>query len=84
MSSAAIQRINPNSEVARRGQALQLNISAAVGLQDVLRTNLGPKGTTKMCVAFAYAERVSCASLSLLFLFLSTIEGWSAVQVTSS
>ncbi|CAG8438105.1 12040_t:CDS:2 [Funneliformis caledonium] len=38
------------SEVARRGQALQLNITAAVGLQDVLKSNLGPKGTIKMLV----------------------------------
>ena len=28
--------------------ALAVNISAARGLQDVLRTNLGPKGTMKM------------------------------------
>ncbi|OZJ03544.1 hypothetical protein BZG36_04170 [Bifiguratus adelaidae] len=42
--------INPNSEVARRGQALQLNITAAIGLQDVLKSNLGPKGTIKMLV----------------------------------
>ncbi|KAL7746322.1 T-complex protein 1 subunit zeta [Sorochytrium milnesiophthora] len=41
---------NPNSEVARRGQALQINISAALGLQDVLKSNLGPKGTIKMLV----------------------------------
>lgn len=28
----------------------QVNITAAQGLQDVLRTNLGPKGTIKMLV----------------------------------
>lgn len=28
----------------------QVNITAARGLQDVLRTNLGPKGTIKMLV----------------------------------
>ncbi|ORY38585.1 T-complex protein 1 zeta subunit [Rhizoclosmatium globosum] len=50
LSSAAVQRANPKSEVARRGQALQLNITAALGLQDVLKTNLGPKGTIKMLV----------------------------------
>ncbi|CAG8489608.1 8406_t:CDS:2, partial [Racocetra fulgida] len=33
-SSAAVQLINPKSEVARRGQALQLNITAAIGLQE--------------------------------------------------
>jgi T-complex protein 1 subunit zeta len=29
---------------------VQVNITAAQGLQDVLRTNLGPKGTLKMLV----------------------------------
>ncbi|KAI9197154.1 chaperonin Cpn60/TCP-1 family [Polychytrium aggregatum] len=53
MSSAAIQRANPNSEVARQGQALQININAGLGLQDVLKTNLGPKGTIKMLVSGA-------------------------------
>jgi len=53
MASAAVKLINPNSEVARRGQALQINISAALGLQDVLKTNLGPKGTIKMLVGGA-------------------------------
>lgn len=32
----------------RRGEALQVNISAAEGLQDVLKSNLGPYGTIKM------------------------------------
>ncbi|KAJ3261417.1 T-complex protein 1 subunit zeta [Boothiomyces macroporosus] len=41
---------NPKAEVARRGQALQHNINAALGLQEVLKTNLGPKGTIKMLV----------------------------------
>ncbi|KAJ3333333.1 T-complex protein 1 subunit zeta [Blyttiomyces sp. JEL0837] len=52
-SSAAVQLANPRSEVARRGQALQLNINSALGLQDVLKTNLGPKGTIKMLVGGA-------------------------------
>ncbi|KAI9139049.1 chaperonin Cpn60/TCP-1 family [Paraphysoderma sedebokerense] len=50
MASSAVQMMNPNSEVARRGQALQLNINAALGLQDVLKSNLGPRGTIKMLV----------------------------------
>lgn len=53
MASAAIQLANPKAEVARRGQALQLNINAAAGLQEVLRSNLGPKGTLKMLVGGA-------------------------------
>jgi T-complex protein 1 subunit zeta len=47
-SAAALQLANPKADVARRGQALQHNINAALGLQEVLKTNLGPKGTIKM------------------------------------
>lgn len=49
---AAIKSLNPKAEVAKTAQALAINISAARGLQDVLKTNLGPKGTMKMLVCF--------------------------------
>ena len=45
---SAIKSLNPKAEVARAAQALAVNVSAAKGLQDVLRSNLGPKGTMKM------------------------------------
>ena len=45
--------LNPKAEVARAAQALAVNISAAKGIQDVLKTNLGPKGTMKMLVSGA-------------------------------
>lgn len=45
---AAISVLNPKAEFAKAQQALAINISAAKGLQDVLKTNLGPKGTIKM------------------------------------
>lgn len=45
---AAVKALNPKAEVARAAQALAINISAAKGLQDVLKSNLGPKGTMKM------------------------------------
>lgn len=45
---AAVKSLNPKAEVARAAQALLLNTTAARGLQDVLRTNLGPRGTMKM------------------------------------
>ncbi|XP_022102176.1 T-complex protein 1 subunit zeta-like [Acanthaster planci] len=48
---AAIKELNPKAEIARAAQALAINTSAAKGLQDVLRTNLGPKGTIKMLVS---------------------------------
>lgn len=50
---AAISLLNPKAEFARAAQALAINISAAKGLQDVMRTNLGPKGTMKMLVSGA-------------------------------
>jgi len=48
---AAISMLNPKAEVARAGQALAVNISAAKGLQEVLKSNLGPRGTMKMLVS---------------------------------
>lgn len=48
---SAITSLNPKAEVARAAQALAVNISAAKGLQDVLKSNLGPKGTLKMLVS---------------------------------
>jgi T-complex protein 1 subunit zeta len=48
MSSQALKLVNPNAQVNRGTQALVMNISAAKGLQEVLKTNLGPKGTIKM------------------------------------
>ncbi|XP_037023137.2 T-complex protein 1 subunit zeta-2 isoform X2 [Artibeus jamaicensis] len=50
---AAIKAVNAKAEVARAQAALAVNICAARGLQDVLRTNLGPKGTIKMLVSGA-------------------------------
>ncbi|XP_036693963.1 T-complex protein 1 subunit zeta-2 [Balaenoptera musculus] len=50
---AAIKAINSKAEVARAQAALSVNICATRGLQDVLRTNLGPKGTMKMLVSGA-------------------------------
>lgn len=46
----SIQLLNPKAESLRRSQALQVNIAAATGLQQVLGSNLGPKGTLKLLV----------------------------------
>jgi len=48
---SAISLLNPKAQVNSSAQALAFNISAAKGLQDVLKTNLGPKGTMKMLVS---------------------------------
>ncbi len=45
---SAISMLNPKAEYAKSSQALAINISAAKGLQDILKSNLGPKGTMKM------------------------------------
>ncbi|EGV61869.1 T-complex protein 1 subunit zeta [Yamadazyma tenuis] len=46
----SIQLLNPKAESLRRSHALQVNIAAATGLQEVLSSNLGPKGTLKLLV----------------------------------
>ncbi|XP_058451731.1 T-complex protein 1 subunit zeta [Malaya genurostris] len=50
---ASISLLNPKAEFARAAQALAVNIGAAKGIQDVMKTNLGPKGTMKMLVSGA-------------------------------
>lgn len=47
---SATQLLNPKAESRRRGEALKVNIAAGEGLQDVLKSNLGPAGTLKMLV----------------------------------
>eukprot|EP01111_Echinosteliopsis_oligospora_P016846 TRINITY_DN712_c0_g1_i1.p1 TRINITY_DN712_c0_g1~~TRINITY_DN712_c0_g1_i1.p1 ORF type:complete len:544 (-),score=179.36 TRINITY_DN712_c0_g1_i1:48-1679(-) len=49
----SLKNINPSAEVTRKNQALMVNISAGKGLQEVLKSNLGPKGTMKMLVSGA-------------------------------
>eukprot|EP00096_Caligus_rogercresseyi_P009085 TRINITY_DN301_c0_g2_i1.p1 TRINITY_DN301_c0_g2~~TRINITY_DN301_c0_g2_i1.p1 ORF type:complete len:537 (+),score=198.38 TRINITY_DN301_c0_g2_i1:89-1699(+) len=48
---SAISLLNPKAEVARSREALAVNISAAKGIQDVLKSNLGPRGTMKLLVS---------------------------------
>lgn len=47
---SSVKTLNPKAEVMGRGAALFMNINAAKGLHDVMRSNLGPKGTIKMLV----------------------------------
>lgn len=46
-----IKTLNPEAEMSRQDQALILNLGAARGLQEVIKSNLGPKGTIKMLVS---------------------------------
>jgi len=50
---SSLMRLNPKAELARATAALEINITAAKGLQDVMKTNLGPRGTLKMLVSGA-------------------------------
>jgi len=50
---SSLQTVNPNADHARSNASLATNIAAGKGLQEVLRTNLGPKGTLKMLVGGA-------------------------------
>lgn len=45
---SAVSFVNSKAEVLKKMQALSMNINAAVGLQEVMKSNLGPKGTLKM------------------------------------
>jgi len=45
---SAISILNPKAEFARAKQALAINVSAAKGLSEMMKSNLGPMGTMKM------------------------------------
>lgn len=48
-----LQELSPDAEVVSGHAALAVNMAAANGLQNVLKTNLGPRGTLKMLVGGA-------------------------------
>ena len=50
---SSVRTLNSKAEVMGRSAALFMNIHAAKGLYDVMKTNLGPKGTIKMLVGGA-------------------------------
>eukprot|EP01117_Protostelium_nocturnum_P020517 TRINITY_DN9269_c0_g1_i1.p1 TRINITY_DN9269_c0_g1~~TRINITY_DN9269_c0_g1_i1.p1 ORF type:complete len:538 (-),score=141.00 TRINITY_DN9269_c0_g1_i1:77-1690(-) len=51
--TSQLQRINKDANVSRGLHAVALNMAAAKGLQEVMKSNLGPKGTIKMLVSGA-------------------------------
>ena len=53
MATRAANLVNPNAEIVASSQCLMVNVTAARGLQSVLKTNLGPRGTLKMLVGGA-------------------------------
>ena len=50
---SSVQFVNSKAEVFRKAQALAMNITVGKGLFDVMKSNLGPKGTIKMLVGGA-------------------------------
>ena len=50
---AAVKQVNAHAETMGSQAALFMNINAAKGLLEVMRTNLGPRGTIKMLVGGA-------------------------------
>ena len=52
-SASSVKTLNPKAEVMGPAAALFMNINAAKGLYDVMKTNFGPKGTIKMLVGGA-------------------------------
>lgn len=64
--SSSLQELSPNAEVVSKQQALLVNTAAAVGLQNVLKTNLGPTGTLKLLVGGAGQLKLTKDGLTLL------------------
>lgn len=50
---SSLQYLNERADIIKKAQALAVNTNAAKGLQEVLKSNLGPKGTIKMLVGGA-------------------------------
>lgn len=50
---SSLQFVNSKAEILKKAQALAMNINAGKGLVEVMKTNLGPRGTLKMLVGGA-------------------------------
>lgn len=64
--SSNLAYINPGGKQARKAGALDINMIAARGLQEVLKTNLGPRGTMKMLVSGAGLIKITKDGHTLL------------------
>ena len=63
---SSVQQVNPNAEIVSKQAALRVNVSAAVGLQQVLASNLGPTGTLKLLVGGAGQLKLTKDGVTLL------------------
>jgi T-complex protein 1 subunit zeta len=57
MATKGTNLVNPSAEIVATSQCLMVNVAAARGLQGVLKSNLGPRGTLKMLVGGAGIQR---------------------------
>lgn len=58
--------VNSKADVLKATQALAVNLNAAKGLQDVMKSNLGPRGTLKMLVGGAGQIKITKDGCCLL------------------
>ena len=56
---SSLQLINSKADILKKSAALNMNINAAKGLQEVIRSNVGPKGTLKMLVGGAGQVKIT-------------------------
>jgi T-complex protein 1 subunit zeta len=56
---SSLQIVNPKADLLKKQAALNMNINAAKGLQEVLKSNIGPRGTLKMLVSGAGAVKIT-------------------------
>jgi len=58
--------VNSKADVMKASQALAVNLNAAKGLQEVMKSNLGPRGTLKMLVGGAGQIKITKDGCALL------------------
>ena len=56
---SGVKSVNPQADVIGTRHALMMNINAAKGLADVVKSNLGPRGTMKMFAMLRHALHIS-------------------------
>lgn len=61
-----LRDINPNAEIVSKTQARAVNVAAGVGLLNVLKSNLGPRGTLKLLVGGAGQLKLTKDGMVLL------------------
>mmetsp|Transcript_37317 Transcript_37317/g.90606 ORF Transcript_37317/g.90606 Transcript_37317/m.90606 type:complete len:540 (+) Transcript_37317:102-1721(+) len=61
-----LRDISPNAEIVSKTQARAVNVAAGVGLMNVLKSNLGPRGTLKLLVGGAGQLKLTKDGLVLL------------------